>query len=270
MRTLLLSLLAGLFPVCLWAVDNLRFLDIRSIGIGGNEATQSLLYNPSLVTLLTDKELRIECFNRYRMKELTGVSTHFACPNEWLPFGVDVSSFGYDDWRESRFRLFMGKLLNGKWSLGFAVQYHLLQAEGVREGNGSRLSTDLGATYSPVENLLIGMLIKNLPSVAFGKNRSDNKSINIYLLQLGFQWTVINNMLIAASLGTEKEYALTAHLGVEYTAFDSFHIRAGIQTSPLLPSFGIGYDLARFTIDVATQYHSVLGMSSGLGITYHF
>lgn len=269
MKTRWLFLFAGLLPVCLFAVDNLRFPDIRSVGIGGNEVTQSLLYNPSLVALLTDKELHIECFNRYRIKELTQLSTYVVYPNGWLPVGVDLSSFGYDAWRESRFRLFMGKALNGKWSLGVAVQYRLLQVEG-REGVVSGLSTDLGATYSPVDNLLVGMLIKDLPSITWGKNKTGNKSINAYLLQLGFQWKVINSLLIAASLGTEKASVLTAHLGVEYTAFDSFHLRVGLRTAPLLPSLGVGYDLAHFTIDVATQYHSVLGMSSGLGISYRF
>lgn len=269
MKALLLFLFASLFPVYVWSVENLRFPDIRSSGLGGNEVTQSLLYNPSLVALLTSKEVRIECFNRYQMKELMWLSACFAYPNKGLPVGVDISSFGYDAWRESRFRLFLGKSLNQKWALGIAVQYYMLQTE-LQDHFISSLSTDLGVTYSPVDNLFIGMLIKDLPSVTLDKNKTENKFFNDYLLQLGFQWKIINSMLIAASLGTKSEYALTACLGVEYTAFDSFHIRVGIQTAPLLPSLGIGYDFAHFSVNIASIYHSILGISSGLGISYRF
>ena len=47
------------------AVDNLRISDIRSLGMGGNGVTQSVLFNPALVALYTDKVLHLEYFNRY-------------------------------------------------------------------------------------------------------------------------------------------------------------------------------------------------------------
>ena len=52
------------------AVDNLRIPDIRSLGMGGNGVTQSVLFNPALVALYTDKVLHLEYFNRYGVKEL--------------------------------------------------------------------------------------------------------------------------------------------------------------------------------------------------------
>ena len=47
------------------AVDNLRIPDIRSLGMGGNGVTQSVLFNPALVALHTNKVLHLEYFNRY-------------------------------------------------------------------------------------------------------------------------------------------------------------------------------------------------------------
>ena len=46
------------------AVDNLRIPDIRSLGMGGSGVTQSVLFNPALVALNTDKVLHLEYFNR--------------------------------------------------------------------------------------------------------------------------------------------------------------------------------------------------------------
>ena len=42
------------------AVDNLRIPDIRSLGMGGSGVTQSVLFNPALVALNTDKVLHLE------------------------------------------------------------------------------------------------------------------------------------------------------------------------------------------------------------------
>lgn len=96
------------------AVDNLRIPDIRSLGMGGNGVTQSVLFNPALVALHTDKVLHLEYFNRYGVKELGTVGIGFVYPNPLLSTGVDISSFGYDQYRETLFRLSVGKQLNGR------------------------------------------------------------------------------------------------------------------------------------------------------------
>ena len=43
MKYLLLSLFAGVFSLYVHGVDNLRLPDVRSVGMGGNVATQSIL-----------------------------------------------------------------------------------------------------------------------------------------------------------------------------------------------------------------------------------
>ena len=73
------------------AVDNLRIPDIRSLGMGGNGVTQSVLFNPALVALHTNKVLHLEYFNRYGVKELGTVGIGFVYPNPLLSAGVDIS-----------------------------------------------------------------------------------------------------------------------------------------------------------------------------------
>ena len=101
-------------------------------------------------------------------------------------------------------------------------------------------------------------------------NYKINSFCNYYLIQISFQWEIINSLLITGSVGTENENLVVGNFGLEYTAFDSFFIRAGIQTAPLLPSLGIGYNFSCFTIDVASIYHPILGMSTGLGLSFSF
>jgi hypothetical protein len=270
MRPNLLFILIFLqmFP-CLSAIDKLRGGDIRSIGMGGNEVTASPLCNPSLIALYERSTVRINYFNRYALKELGAVYGSLYLPNELLPIGVDISSFGYDAYRESMFRLVMAKRLHSRWILGISFQYAFLQTE-LFEEQPAQLSADLGLTYAPFDNLLISLLILNFPSASFGDEFTGRKEFMYYLIQLGFQWEVINRLFISAALETGEARAIGGSLGLEYLSSEAFSIRAGVKWSPLSPSFGFGYRFSDFGIDVAAVYHLLLGISTGLSVSYSF
>lgn len=268
MKLLILSLLSGVFP-CLYAVNNLRLPDMRSVGMGECGITQSFLFNPALIGRESSKSLDINYFNRYGLKELGVMNLLFSYPATFLPIGVNISSFGYDRYRESMFRIFLGKSLNEKWNIGISIQYSIIQTE-LTEEYPQYLSTDIGIIYSPVEKLLIGMLIMDLPSVAIKKEDIDTNYFMSYSIQIGFQWEVINSLLIVGNLETNKQTTLTGCTGLEYQLYKQFYVRAGIKATPLLPTIGVGYRFSCFSVDVATVYHPVLGISTGIGLKYSF
>ncbi|MDH6356197.1 hypothetical protein [Parabacteroides sp. PF5-9] len=255
-------------PTLLFPENNLRIGDIRPLSMGGNGVTQSIVFNPTLVAL-SERSIRFQYYNKYGLKELSHIQASFLFPNTLLPVGFQAFSFGYDAYRESMFRFIAGKKLNEQWTLGVAVQYTLLQTE-LFEERPSSLSTDIGSTFSPVENLLIGLLIMHLPSISFGDQNTDKYDFTDYAVQFGMAWEIINSLLITAYLGTEEEERLIGGIGVEYKLFDDFYIRSGIETKPLTPAMGVGYNLSVFTVDVVATWHEVLGVSSGIGLTFSF
>lgn len=155
------------------------------------------------------------------LKELGTMSGSFYYPNQLLSAGVDISVFGFDKYREMMVHVLGGKRLGDQWALGLGVHYSFLQTD-LLENTRSRLSTDLGITFSPIDKLLIGMLIMNLPSVSIGDKDIEIEDFNYYLIQISFQWEIINSLLITGSAGTENENLVVGNLGLEYTAFDSF------------------------------------------------
>lgn len=268
MKLFILSLLGGVFP-CLYAVNNLRLPDMRSVGMGECAVNQSFLFNPALLGRASHKSIDINYFNRYGLKELGTVGFSFSYPNHSLPVGVNISSFGYDQYRESMFRLSVGKSLHEKWHIGISIQYSIVQTELVAVCP-QYLSTDVGIVYLPVEKLLIGMLIMDFPSVAIKKEEIEKESFIGYSLQIGFQWEVINSLLIVGNVETNAYTTLTGSIGLEYQLYKCFYLRAGMKATPLLPTIGVGYCFSRFTIDAATVYHPVLGVSTGIGLKYSF
>jgi hypothetical protein len=251
------------------AKDNLRIPDLRTLGMGGGGVTTTPLLNPALLAVQDKNKLFANYYNRYSISELATVSGGFHFCNDVLPVGLDITSFGYDEYRESLFRLSFGKLLADRFSLGIAVQYALLQSELYQESTG-RVSADIGLAYQPVDNLLIGLSILHLPSVHVGDKNIENKHIAPYSIQLGINYSISDNMLITGGVGHNKEDNITGAFGVEYTAFEDFSIRAGLHTTPFSPSLGVGYKIYSIRADVGMVYHSVLGTSMGIGISYSF
>jgi hypothetical protein len=257
-------------PFYLSAADNLRIGDMRSVALGGNEVTTSALFNPALIAFSEKRSIHVNYYNRFALKELGTVSGSFFLPNNVLSMGGHISSFGYDAYRESLFRLLLGKQLSERWTLGVSVQCSLLQTELFEESQPTQLSTDIGLTYSPVDKLLIGLLIMNYPSVSIGVESAEKMGFMHCLIQAGFKWQVMNRVFISATIVGAEERTIGGSLGIEYQAFDDFSIRAGVKGSPMLPSFGCGYRFSCFTVDAAAVYHPILGISTGVGLSFSF
>lgn len=251
------------------AADHLRSVEIRSLGTGGNGVTQSVLSNPALVSFIPNRTIHLEYFNRYALKEMGTMAAGYTCPNRLLPFSLDVSSFGFDAYRESLFRISVAKKLNGQWHVGVSIQYSRIQTL-LAEEVPQQLSTDVGILFIPVDKVLIGMLITNWPAVSLTKEIRDIKGFADYSFQIGFQWEVINSLFIIGTGESNKPHPLTGSFGMEYRPYPSFQLRAGIQMVPLLPAFGVGYCFSSFQVNAAFLYHPVLGLSTGIGFTYQF
>ena len=258
----ILSLYAG-------AIDNLRIPDLRTLSIGGGGATETPLYNPAILAIKTQSKLFANYYNRYSISELSTVSGGFHYVNNIIPAGFEISSFGYDEYRESLFRLSLGRRIAEQWTVGIAIQYTMLQSE-LFEENSGRISSDIGITYRPVENVLTGLSILHIPSTKVGDENIDNSHIAPYSIQLGFNWEITNTMLIIGNVSNCKEDPVCGSFGMEYMPLDDFKIRAGIKSSPLMPSLGVGYRIAGIDIDTGMIYHSVLGISLGLGLSFSF
>lgn len=258
-----------LFCIYSYGHNNLRIVDVSSAGSGGGGVINSIIFNPACLGLSTRQFVDINYFNKYKLKELSTVSIAYGNPDLLLPLAVHISTFGYNKYRESMFRLALSKVLSSKWIIGVSTQYALLQTE-LYEEEASKLSTDIGILFISDENLLIGLSITDLPSV-----RLDDKSINIedfnyYSIQTGFQWTVFNSMLIIASANYTDRSVFRINMGLEYAAFDNFFIRTGVQTNPIIPAFGAGFDVSSFRFNVAANYYSQLGVCTGVGLSYSF
>ena len=251
------------------ATDNLRIPDLRTLSLGGGGVTETPLFNPAILAVMPKSKLYANYYNRYSVSELATVSGGLYFKNDILPTGLEITSFGYDEYRESLFRLSLGKQIFDRWAIGIAIQYALLQSELFEENSGI-VSSDIGLTYRPVDNVLTGLSILHLPSVKVGDKNVANEHIAPYSIQFGFNWEVINTVFVTGSVSNSKDDSVGGTFGLEYMPLDDFRIRAGITSSPLRPSLGVGYSFAGIDLDAGMIYHSVLGVSIGVGLSFSF
>ena len=247
-RAIILLLFGWFIYIPVGAIDNLRIPDLRILSLGGGGVTETPLFNPAVLAARTQSKLYANYYNRYSVSELATVSGGFYYMNDIAPIGLEITSFGYDEYRESLFRFSTGRRIAERWTVGIAVQYALLQSE-LFEENSGRVSADIGLTFRPVENVLTGLSILHLPSVKVGDKSIENDHIGPYSINFGFNWEVVNTVLITGSVSNSKDDPVTGSFGMEYMLFDDFKIRAGITSSPLRPSLGVGYRITGKDID---------------------
>ena len=264
-------LIIVLGTVCCFAeaTDRLRPSDTRTAGMGGQGVARSVLLNPSLLALMSRREVRADYLNRYGIKELGTLSGGLCYPNTLLPFGTHLTSFGYDEYRESMFRFSVARRLSRIWSLGVSLQYVLLQSE-LFERDVARIAVDVGAAFHPSDDWLVALSVINFPSVSLGDRETNSTYLAMRSVLLGIRYQVAEKVLLTVGAETCEETPFSFSAGMEYEAFADFRIRSGISTHPFLPSAGVSYTLVGLTADVAFWYHPVLGAGSGFGLSFSF
>ena len=55
---------------------------------------------------------------------------------------------------------------------------------------------------------------------------------------------------------------------ITYQVIEVLYIRAGVATTPVVASFGLGLKIKALRIDIATSYHTTLGLSPSLSVSY--
>lgn len=254
----LLFLVVSVYPV-----DFARAPSARSVGMGYCVATQSALFNPALLSFSTRREISVNYYSSFMMKELSSFSLLFKYSVPVVDMGLYVSSFGSGLYRENFIMCMGSKRIKKQWTLGASLSYRMLRIV-EWERAPSFLAADIGIMYTPSKEVCIGFSCVNIPLM------NTLLKMNRYSIRAGLSWQLLSSVLLTADVENTVKTPISGNLGVEYTLFDTFNVRAGICTDPLVPSVGIGYTYALFTLDGALAYHSVLGVSTGITLKASF
>ena len=176
--------------------------------------------------------------------------------------GLSVHYFGYDRYNEQKIGLAYARKLFKRMSIGAQFNY---------------IATRIGGGYGTAHSFTfeIGILAKvtkhfHLAAHAFSPARIELRNGDALpsIFKLGAAYLPSDKVRLTAEIEKDLENPFNGRFGVEYNPISILYIRAGVSTSPLMASFGLGIHMKGLKIDVATSYHTVLGFTPSLSLTY--
>ncbi|MGL4293998.1 MAG: hypothetical protein ACRCSQ_10530 [Bacteroidales bacterium] len=265
-RLLMFTLLL-IIPHISFCIDPIPWKDVRSLGMGHIYSALPSFVNPAALSLTSERQILCIYENSFLMKELSSLSACYEQPTRWIDFSLLINYYGYDLFHEIRCGLNVSKLLKPGLSLGVRLFYFNMEYVDCKE-NVSVFSGDIGLQYQPVENLTVGMLITNPFRVSYKQSESE---YDLPLsMEIGLRYLFSEGFTLTGAIEKDPRYPICFKGGVAYQIEKIIELRAGILSSPFIPTAGIGLRYDQIRIDGSFSYHNVLGFSPAVSIHYYF
>lgn len=230
----------------------LTFTDINSIFV--NQAGLGYLEKPAITVYGERRFLFAEGLNSFLLGG--------ALPTEKLgTFGLSVHYFGYGAYNEQKIGLAYAKKLFKRFSIG--AQFNYLATRIDQYGTAHNLTFELGILSKVTKHF-------HLAAHVFSpvRLRLPNGDYIPSMFKVGAAYLPSKQLRLTAEVEKDLERPLNGRFGLEYRPIQVLYVRAGVSTTPVVASFGLGLHLRALRIDVATNYHQVLGFTPALSVTY--
>ena len=221
----------------------------------------SSFHNQALLTQNKCISFGLSYLNRFNISELGTRSAGLVIPSGKACFGAYYSNFGYKDFFRHSAGIACGIRLSEKISAG--VQTDLFAEKTSGEYNERlALSFEAGLLIVPSEKVRIGLHLFNpVP----GSLRRD------YLpsaLRAGAGIQLNKSLFAGAELEMTTGKNPVLKTGFEYEPVRNFRLRGGFSSENTSFSFGVGYLLNSFQIDLGFLTHDRLGVTSSVSIIF--
>lgn len=196
---------------------------------------------------------------RYGLKELStnGLSVSYGNTKSGS-VGLGIKYFGYNQYNEQDISFGYARLLSTKISGG--IQFHFLKTNfgDAYYGDKSTLTVSLGMQYKVTEKLQFAFNIFN-PTRNQLANYNNERFPTI--VKAGFCWKPNEKVMLCVEDEKSVQGKNIIKGGIEYHITKPLYLRTGIAGTPANGSFGLGLELKKFKIDIAANYHPVLGVT---------
>lgn len=202
--------------------------------------------------------------NRFMIKNLSQKGIAFGLPMKNSAVGISFRSFGYQAYIHSKAGLAYALRLSQKFAAGVQVSYHSIRiAEGY--GSSESWSVEGGVNYNLNENVIIAAHLTN-PTRAKVSDFNDERLPTI--LKFGAAYRFSSNLQLMGEIRKSSEFNPQISCGIEYWVVKSLALRVGYNSNPSKVSVGFGWKFKTWQFDASSNYHSILGFSPQLSLTY--
>lgn len=269
MKRVFLSL-ALLSSVFVSATDNPP-MGARSLGLAGcgtalHNDVWGVQNNQASLADLQSFSAGVFYESRFMMSELSMKGFAAALPMEFGTFGINVNSFGFSQYGETKAGLAYAQKLGEHFSMGVQLDYFNTRI-GENYGSSSTVGGEIGLLAEPVKNLTVGLHLFNPTRAKLAGNLSERIPT---IMRFGLSYKFSEQVFVITEAEKDVDYKTTFRGGLEYRPLPVFYIRAGATSNPGLVAMGFGVAMKKFRLDIASTFHSQLGFSPSVGLQYGF
>ena len=202
--------------------------------------------------------------NRFMIKELGDRGITVATPVGKGVFGLAYQSFGYSAFTQAKSGLAYAMKLGEKFSVGVQMNYHSLRiAEGY--GVSRAFSVEGGFRYVLNKSLILAGHIENANRAKIA-DYNDERAPST--LRMGATYVFSEKVQLSGQVQQTTQQKVIGSGAIEYFIIDAFVVRAGFASNPTLSAFGFGWRNENFKADISASYHSALGFSPQIALSY--
>ncbi len=257
--------------ITLYASANIFYLPSGSKATAlGNQVTNtsdvfSAQNNPAGLGFVKDFGVGLFSERRFLVSGLDLLNASIALPTKTGTFGVSANFFGRKEYNEKMMGLSFGKAFGKKFSAGLKFNYlnYAIQEYGQR----NLFTFDVGFQYMPNKKVLFGAHIFNPLPVELEKVYGEKIAT---IMRLGVAYLPVKKLTLLAEIEKDLVFKPNIKLGIDYQIAEKFFLRGGFNSYPLRGTFGFGVHLKQFSLDAGGSYHSFLGITPQLSLSYIF
>lgn len=226
----------------------------------------SVTGNPAGLASLQYTSFGIDYSNRFSMSQLSLKGASVGVKTNLGALGLNLTYFGYSAYNEIAAGIIYSKKLSKKLSVGIKLNYYRWESEN-DYGVNQNISFDGGIQYELNSSLCIGFSFKN-PMTFFNK-KAKIQSVNSNL-KLGLTYFFIPDLMVTTEVEKNSlSSVLIFRGGMEYVYKETFSIRTGLGTGMEIFSIGLGYNINHWEANFAATWHTILGLSPQISLSYH-
>lgn len=268
MKKLLPALFIFYFPTILFAGGEPQTNGGRSLALGNSSVTLSdpfsVFNNQGGMAFLKDISIGLFTERKFLLSDIGYNAFGFTLPTKSGVFGVSAGYFGFDLYNEKKAGLAYSRLLTENIAAGIQCDY--LGTSIAEYGNASAFTFEAGMMVKIGDKITTGAHVFNPVRVSSGIAGEKIPTT----LDIGISYEPDKKVLLTTEAFKDIDQPAQFRAGVEYRIADALHLRCGIQTNPSIYTFGVGINVKNLKIDLASQYHPVLGITPGVALVYSF
>ncbi|MDR0711450.1 MAG: hypothetical protein LBF67_03770 [Prevotellaceae bacterium] len=243
----------------------------RAAALGNLGVTNTDIFaaynNQAALGFLSSPQAAIHYENKYITEALNLSAAAFAMPAPVAgTLGLDLCSFGYARYHETRIGIAWGKLLSKRIAVGAQLGYHLMQVAGY--GSTNALTAELGLLAEPVDNLWVGAHVFNFTNSRYLSSSYHERLPVIFDVGVGYRLAQHASLLVGVKI--ESEQAAQAKAGLEVVVLKTLALRLGVLVKPVEVFAGFGYTYRKLHIDMAFSRHETLRYTPQISLSYNF